>query len=157
MYRGLNLIQCLVPLFLALTLTACSDGSDSIGGGGGDGGDGGGGDLGPTGAFVVAVLSSEPDQVSNDEARIGIEMPDGLAMEEVAIDIDGRDVSEAFRVTDERRLEGRVDGLDEGDNTLSVSTSVGRCGKRQPHPDKPPRQRTHIFRAPAGPFFLCGR
>ncbi len=154
MYRGLNLIQCLVPLFLALTLTACSDGSDSIGGGGGDGGDGGGGDLGPTGAFVVAVLSSEPDQVSNDEARIGIEMPDGLAMEEVAIDIDGRDVSEAFRVTDERRLEGRVDGLDEGDNTLSVSTSVGDVESASltltNHPASGP-----IFSGPQQDPFFC--
>ncbi|RLQ20652.1 hypothetical protein DWB85_16770 [Seongchinamella sediminis] len=105
-------------LLLIVTLAACSDSSHSRrnnNGGGGETPD-------PVGAFVLSVLSSQPDQVSNNEARIAIDVPDGLALEEVQVSVDGRDVTQAFAATGaDGALQGRIDELVAGENTVTVS------------------------------------
>ncbi|WP_116367079.1 DUF6351 family protein [Parahaliea mediterranea] len=110
-----------LPLLLLLAaLTGCGDSSSS------DRNDNGGGDPDPdpTGALVLAVLSGDPAQVSNGEARIGIDVPEGVSADEVSVEVEGRDVTAAFSSAGERRLEGRVDGLAEGENTLTATSSI---------------------------------
>ncbi|MBN7796605.1 DUF6351 family protein [Parahaliea mediterranea] len=112
----------MLPLLLAMGLGAgCSDSSDH------SGGDAGGGEAPtPLGEFVLAVLSSAPDQVSGGEARIAIEVPEGLSLDDVNVALDGRDVSGAFTgMASGHGLEGRVDGLVEGGNALTVSSAEG--------------------------------
>lgn len=126
-------------LLLAIGLGAgCSDSSDH-------GGDSGGEEPVPLGEFVLAVLSSSPDQVSGGEARVAIEVPDGLSLDEVMVSVDGRDVSDAFTESaGQHDLEGRVDGLAEGDNTLTVSSADGNV----------PEQALTLTNFPAtGPIF----
>ncbi len=138
------------PLFLSavLLLTACSDSSD---------------DpvvepetpLPPLGDFVLSVVSSAPDQVSNGEARVTIALPDGLAQDAVTVDLDGRDVTALFSPSDSvSGLEGRVDELAEGDNTLTVNSSDDRVDTASivltNHPASGP-----IFSGPQQMPFLC--
>lgn len=143
------LVSTLVlALWVALT-AGCSDSSE----GGGD--NGGGGEPEPLGEFTLAVLSSPADQVSNNEARVGIEVPEGLPLEEVAVTVDGRDVAGDFASTAEGHgLEGRVSGLSEGDNTLEVSSTGGNVPDASltltNHPATGP-----IFSGPQQSPFFC--
>ncbi|GAB3275414.1 DUF6351 family protein [Parahaliea aestuarii] len=109
-------LTCLAVLLGSLTLAGCSDSSDSDR-------DGGGGEPGPSGELILTVLSGDPAQVSNGEARIAIDMPEGLAADEVSVEVEGRDVSDAFTSAGDNRLEGRVDGLAEGDNQVTATSS----------------------------------
>jgi hypothetical protein len=83
----------------------------------------------PTKDFVVEVLSSPPDQVSGDDARVAIDVPDVVKPSQVTVLLNGDDVTDAF-VADpvgSRRLEGVVTGLEVGDNELIVGRN--RPGK----------------------------
>jgi hypothetical protein len=122
MARPATATGCTASLLLAafIALAGCSSGSNNNNNNPDDG-DG----VENLGEFVLAVFSSAPDQVSNGEARIGIEVPEGLSLDQVVVSVDGRDVSSAFAPgASGHALEGRVDGLAEGDNTLEV-TSAG--------------------------------
>jgi hypothetical protein len=89
-------------------------------------------DTGPTAPLTIEVLSSPPDLVSGDDARVAIEVPRVVPLHQVRVTLDGADVTSAF-VEDppgSRRLEGVVTGLPIGDSELAV-WSNGR-GKGRP-------------------------
>ncbi|MBY5164054.1 DUF6351 family protein [Salsipaludibacter albus] len=71
------------------------------------------------GGWSIEVLSSPPDQVSGGDARLAIELPPGQ-VGKVAVLVGDRDQTDAFVPTGAGRLEGVVDGLDLGPNTVSV-------------------------------------
>ena len=112
----------------------------------------------PSKDFVVEVLSSPPDQVSGDDARISIEVPRNVPVNQVIVTVDGVDVTDAFAEdpAGSRRLEGVIDGLPLGDSTIVVSSN-GK-GKGRPtasltvtnHPITGP-----IFSGPQQEPFLC--
>ncbi|MBW2230253.1 MAG: hypothetical protein JRH17_07685 [Deltaproteobacteria bacterium] len=81
--------------------------------------------------FAIEVLSSPPEYVSGDDARVAIHVSPFVSMPLVEITVDGRDVTDSFeRVGWTRRLEGLVTGLAPGDNLLEVRTrGFGRHGR----------------------------
>lgn len=117
--NGMQSILRSLTLLLALTtIAACSDSSDRQAGGGNV----------ALGEFVLAVLSSPPDQVSGGDARISVELPDGLAPEEVEIALDGVDVRSSFSTMGgDMRLEGLVSGLGQGENIITVNSTGGQA------------------------------
>ncbi|MBA6413347.1 hypothetical protein H2508_09520 [Parahaliea sp. F7430] len=109
----------------------------------------------PLGEFTLTVLSSPADAVSNDEARLAIEVPEALPLAQVQVAVDGRDVSSAFHaMADGHGLEGRIEGLAEGDNTIQVSSSEGNVPETgltlRNHPASGP-----IFSGPQQSPFFC--
>lgn len=71
------------------------------------------------GQYDITVVSSPPEFVSGDDARLEIGVPPGQ-VDKVAITVDGRDVTDAFMSTDSRTLEGVIDGLVLGENLVEV-------------------------------------
>lgn len=72
----------------------------------------------------IEVLSSQPDRVTGDEARIRITPMAGGDPGALRADLDGRDVTASFRPTtgdDAGAVEGVVSGLVEGTNSLSAT------------------------------------
>ena len=67
----------------------------------------------------IEVLSSASDQVSGGDARIAVHVPLQVPPQQVRVTLNGDDVTDHF-VIDGRRLEGVVDGMVLGDNTLSA-------------------------------------
>lgn len=73
----------------------------------------------------VEVLSSPPDQVSGDDARVEIRVPFLVLLRDVEVSLDGEDVTDRFRIDyGEQRLEGVLDGLEPGDNELIVEADT---------------------------------
>jgi hypothetical protein len=71
----------------------------------------------------INVLSSPPEYVSGDSARLSIDVPFFVSMRRVRITLNGEDVTGDFeRVGHSRTLEGLVSGLDLGDNLVEVGT-----------------------------------
>lgn len=79
--------------------------------------------------FAIEVLSSPPDLVSGDDARVAIDVPRTVPMHQVRVSVDGRDVTDAFVEDGDRRLEGVVDGLALGDNDLEVHANGNGRGR----------------------------
>ena len=97
------------------------------------------------GGFTVTVLSSPAGYVSGGDARVAVEVPEALPLEEVRVTVDERDVSEAFSAAaDSHMLEGRVDGLAEGENLLRVESVSGNVA---------PAERMLVNHATTGPIF----
>ena len=72
----------------------------------------------------IEVLSSQPDRVTGDDARVRITPQDGAAPAALKVSVDGRDVTASFDSTDAGgtpAIEGVVTGLVEGTNTLSAT------------------------------------
>jgi hypothetical protein len=67
----------------------------------------------------VEVLSSQADRISGDDVRLRVTPPPGGRTDELRLDLDGRDVSDDLEPR-AGALEGVVDGLIEGTNTLTV-------------------------------------
>ena len=77
------------------------------------------------GEFTVTVLSSAAEYVSGGDARVAVEVPESLPLDEVRVTVEERDVSEAFSaMPGTHTLQGRVDGLAEGDNLLRVESAA---------------------------------
>src|SRR5918994_7443572 len=76
-------------------------------------------------SFEITVLSSRPDQVSGGDALVEVSVPRSVRVDDVTITVDGVDVTAAFAPdsADGATLVGLVDGLDEGDNTLTVAAA----------------------------------
>lgn len=72
------------------------------------------------GPLEIEVLSSRPDAVTGGDALVRIEVPEGVRPRRVAILLDDRDVSSAFRVQG-GDLVAVLDGLTPGQHTLSAS------------------------------------
>ncbi len=71
--------------------------------------------------FQIAVLSSPPEYVSGDDARVAVTVPLLVPISKVAIHVDGADVTDSFsQVGHTRTLEGVVTDLALGDNLLEV-------------------------------------
>jgi len=66
----------------------------------------------------LTLLSSEPDQVSGGDALVGVDAPRGL-LDKLRVERNGDDVTDAFERKD-GSLIGLVDGLELGENTLTV-------------------------------------
>jgi len=70
-------------------------------------------------SLSVAVLSSRPDMVSGGDALLEIRLPPSARSQKLAVALNGRDVSEAFRANAARAsFVGLVDGLRNGRNTV---------------------------------------
>jgi hypothetical protein len=82
----------------------------------------------PGGArFEVTVLSSRPDQVSGGDALVEVRVPPYAEVDELRVDVDGVDVSDAFSdPEDDGTAVGLVEGLVEGENTLRATVGRGR-------------------------------
>lgn len=72
--------------------------------------------------FDIEVLSSPPEYVSGDDARVAVRVPLLVSPYHVSIRVDGQDVTDDFALVGPRTLEGVVTGLDLGDNLLEVTT-----------------------------------
>jgi hypothetical protein len=72
-----------------------------------------------TDAVRIEVLSSQPDRVTGDDARIRITPSSGSATGSLRVDLDGTDVTGSLAPVD-GALEGVVHGLVEGTNSLTV-------------------------------------
>ncbi|MFV0476397.1 MAG: DUF6351 family protein [Parahaliea sp.] len=107
--------RLIVTATLLTLLTACSDSDNNS--------DNNNKDAEILGEFTVTVLSSKIDQVSNDETRIRIEAPTTLALNSIQVRLNGADVSSHFHSDKQaHHIEGRIDNLDIGDNTLVISS-----------------------------------
>ncbi len=127
------LFWCL-PLVLSL-LGACSDNDN----------DHSRGDDGPSDSFTISVLSSNWDQVSNGEARVAVDVPPDTDLEDVRVRVNGSNVTTNFSPASEgHRLEGRVEALVEGENTVEFSVTSG---------DVPDASLTLINHPASGPIF----
>src|ERR687897_1626511 len=100
-------------------------------------------------SFEITVLSSQPDQVSGGDALIEVSVPRSVRVDDVTITVDGVDVTAAFAPhgADGATLVGLVDGLDEGDNTLTVAAAGTG-------PGRPEEERLTLTNHPIrGPIF----
>ncbi|MCA1780894.1 MAG: DUF6351 family protein [Dermatophilaceae bacterium] len=104
--------------------------------------------------YSIEVMSSPPAYVSAGDARMRISLPPGQ-VGKVRITVEGRDVTDAFTPIDQRTLEGVVDGLAVGDNTVRVHLGNARAAARASltltnHPVTGP-----MFSGPHQEPFLC--
>lgn len=75
--------------------------------------------------FQVLVLSNRADLVSDGDALVEVRIPSWAVASEVAVDVDGRDVTDAFAVRSDGRFYGRIDGLRDGVNVISARPARG--------------------------------
>jgi hypothetical protein len=71
----------------------------------------------------ITVVSSPPEYVSGDDARVEVSVPEGAALSAVTVKLNGTDVTSAFGPDPEggNRLEGVVTGLPLGPSTLAAT------------------------------------
>src|SRR5687768_13593929 len=69
------------------------------------------------GELELAVRSGRADVVSGGDALVELVLPAGVALGDVRVDADGRDVTAAFAERAEGRILGVVEGLTLGENT----------------------------------------
>lgn len=74
---------------------------------------------------TLEVLSTRADLVSGGDARVRVGLPDGVDPATVRLDVDGRDVTEAFAPRPNGEVEGLLTGLAVGDNTLTATLADG--------------------------------
>jgi len=105
--------------------------------------------------YQIEVLSSPPEYVSGNDARVAVKVPIFTPIRRVVITVDGRDVTDSFeRVGHTRTLEGAVTDLALGDNLLEVET------RWRFHPSAELVLTNHpvsgpIFSGPQQEVFLC--
>ncbi|MES0875251.1 DUF6351 family protein [Sinimarinibacterium thermocellulolyticum] len=90
-------------------------------------------------APVIEVLSNRSDLISGGDALVEVRLPDGAAVEDLRVSLNGADISAAFARRANGRVMGRVEGLRVGENTLSASLggAVSRHTIRN-HPNEGP-------------------
>ena len=78
---------------------------------------------GNRGALAVRVVSSPPGLVSGGDARVEVTVPESVPLSDVAVTVNGTDVSSSFGPDPEggHQLEGVVTGLPVGSSTLEAS------------------------------------
>ena len=100
---------------------------------------------------AIQVLSSRPDVVSGSDALLGVDIPAGVTPQDVRIEVDGKDVTDNFRPTDDQRLTGVVSELAVGDNTVRAITPDSEATLRiTNHPRTGP-----VFAGPHQEPFIC--
>ena len=83
--------------------------------------------------FVLAVLSSRPDQVSGGDALVRVDVPRTVPLQQVTVTRNGEDVTTAFApAPDGRALQGLVEGLQLGSNELVARSSGAGAGRPDP-------------------------
>jgi hypothetical protein len=75
----------------------------------------------------IRVLSNRADLISGGDAYVRILLPRSADLTELAVDVDGRDVTGAFARRDDGRVTGLVTGLQPGENVLRARLP-GRSG-----------------------------
>jgi hypothetical protein len=79
------------------------------------------------GRLEVSVLSSSPDQVSGGDTLVEVRLPVRTGLDQLRVDVDGRDVTDAFADPEnDGTAVGVVDGLADGENTLRATVERGR-------------------------------
>jgi hypothetical protein len=68
----------------------------------------------------VEVVSNRADLISGGDALVRVTVPRYADPARVRVDVDGRDVTAAFRIQPDRTLLGLVEGLRDGRNTLTA-------------------------------------
>ena len=103
-------------------------------------------------AARVTTLSSRPDMVSGGVALIRVEPLPGVAADAIRVDVDGRDVTPQLHRLDTGVLEGLVNDLAIGVNTLTVTTQDGATAQLEirNHPAVGP-----VFSGPHEQPFVC--
>jgi hypothetical protein len=75
--------------------------------------------------FDIRTLSSRADMVSGGEVLVQIEVPSLVRLSDVRVDLNGRDVTNAFRRGQVgRSMVGLLKGLAVGQNTLTVDSAT---------------------------------
>jgi hypothetical protein len=97
--------------------------------------------------FKIQTLSTRPEMVTGGDVLVQIEVPGGTKVGEVAVSLNGADVTSAFTGDESaHKLTGLVTGLALGENMLSVR-STDREG------DEPAAQLGLVNHSIAGPVF----
>ncbi len=76
----------------------------------------------------IKVLSNRADLVSGGDALLEVVLPKAANTDGLRVDVDGRDVSSAFRQRADQRVVGLIGGLKDGANV--VTARIGRAGAR---------------------------
>lgn len=71
-----------------------------------------------TGQLALRVLSNRADLISGGDALVTVDVPPGVDPGSIAVDVNGRDVTEAFGVRDDGTFSGLVTGLGLGESLL---------------------------------------
>lgn len=79
-------------------------------------------------ALEIKVLSNRADLISGGDALVEVVLPKAATAEDLRVDVDGRDVSSAFKQRADGRVVGLVAGLKEGGNV--VTAKLGKSGAR---------------------------
>ncbi len=81
----------------------------------------------PTASDVVTIetLSNRADLVSGGDVLVEVRVSDGSDLSTLRVDVDGRDVTDAFAVRSDGRYLGVVDGLELGTNVLRAELPNG--------------------------------
>lgn len=108
--------------------------------------------------FLVEVVSSAPDQVTGGDARLQIEVPRTVPPHQVRVLVNGTNMANRFSLIPGRRtLTGVIDGLQLGQNTVTVKSNGRGRGRPRPvrltltnHPITGP-----VFSGPHQHPFIC--
>ena len=117
---------------------------------------GGGLPVPTTKALGLSVVSSPPEYVSGDDARVEVAVPSGTALGAVRVTLNGADVTSAFGPDPEgnHQLEGVVKGLPLGPSVIGAAIPGDRRSSRTleivNHPIQGP-----MFSGPHQQVFLC--
>jgi hypothetical protein len=77
--------------------------------------------LGATGPLTIEVLSNRADLISAGDALVEVTPPLGVDAGQIAVSVDGRDVTSQFAVRPNGRFMALLDGLRSGESVVSAS------------------------------------
>ena len=81
-----------------------------------------------SGGVEIKVLSNRADLVSGGDALVEVVLPKAATATDLHVDVDGRDVSNAFKQGTGGRIVGLITGLKDGANV--VTAKLGKGGAR---------------------------
>ena len=83
------------------------------------------------GELTVEVVSSPPQYVSGNDARVEVAVPETTPLADVVVTLNGADITSAFGPDSEgnHQLEGVVTGLPLGESTVAASTHKSAKGR----------------------------
>ncbi|MBJ2159161.1 DUF6351 family protein [Variovorax sp. IB41] len=83
-----------------------------------------------TGELKIRTLSNRADMISDGDAYVEITLPEGKSALDLAVDLDGKDISSAFALRANGRVLGTVTGLRVGSNTLTATLKSTKTGAK---------------------------
>jgi hypothetical protein len=75
------------------------------------------------GVIAIEPLSTRADLVSGGDVLLELVLPTATTLADVTVDVDGRDVTDAFVTTEDGRVLGLVEGLAAGENRVRARTT----------------------------------